>query len=60
MISMNPVVGIDCGKRYLDAALFPGTDRTRLRCAIPLANSWLAWSGHVGWWSPSKPISPRG
>jgi len=30
MTPMNPVVGIDCGKRYLDAALFPGTDRTRV------------------------------
>ena len=45
MISMNPVVGIDCGKRYLDAALFPGTDRTRIEntplgLATPV--SWLA------------------
>src|SRR3954454_10477878 len=30
MTPIDPVVGIDCGKRYLDAALFPGTDRTRV------------------------------
>jgi len=45
MISMNPVVGIDCGKRYLDAALFPGTDRTRIEntpLGLAILVSWLA------------------
>jgi len=45
MISMNPVVGIDCGKRNLDAALFPGTDRTRIENTpqgLAILVRWLA------------------
>jgi hypothetical protein len=29
MTRIDPIAGLDSGKRYLDVALFPGTDKTR-------------------------------
>ena len=48
MTPIDPVVGIDCGKRYLDAALFPGTDRIRVENTPHGVATLVAWLAERG------------
>jgi transposase len=43
MTRIDPIAGIDSGKRYLDIALFPGTDKTRVENTAEGMATLVAW-----------------
>jgi transposase len=43
MTRIDPIAGLDSGKRYLDVALFPGTDKTRVENTAEGMATLVAW-----------------